>query len=45
MSASLARTRAAAKAATALLGLGVRLTPEEAAALERAIDEAVGREP
>jgi len=30
----------AASAATALLGLGQRLTPEEAAALERAIDEA-----
>ena len=31
----------AANAATALLGLGQRLTPEEAAALERAIDKAV----
>lgn len=30
----------AASAATALLGLGQRLSPEEAAALERAIDEA-----
>ena len=30
----------AASAATALLGLGQRLTPDEAAALERAIDEA-----
>ena len=35
----------AASAATALLGLADRLTPEEAAALERAIDEAGGREP
>ncbi len=35
----------AANAATALLGLGDRLTPEEAAALERAIDEAVEHEP
>jgi len=35
----------AASAATALLGLADRLTPEEAAALERAIDEAVEREP
>ena len=33
----------AASAATALLGLGQRLTPEEAAALERAIDQAVER--
>ena len=33
----------AASAATALLGLGQRLTPEEAAALERVIDEAVER--
>lgn len=32
----------AASAATALLGLGQRLTPEEAAALERAIDQATG---
>jgi predicted transcriptional regulator len=31
----------AASAATALLGLGQRLTPEEAAALEAAIDKAV----
>jgi len=31
----------AAEAATALLGLGQRLTPDEAAALERAIDDAV----
>ncbi len=31
----------AASAATALLGLGQRLTPEEAAALERVIDKAV----
>ena len=30
----------AASAATALLGMGQRLTPDEAAALERAIDEA-----
>jgi predicted transcriptional regulator len=30
----------AASAATALLGLGQRLTPEEAAALERIIDKA-----
>ena len=35
----------AASAATALLGLGQRLTPEEAAALEQAIDEAVERKP
>ena len=33
----------AASAATALLGLGQRLTTEEAAALERAIDQAVER--
>lgn len=33
----------AASAATALLGLGQRLTPEEAEALERAIDQAVER--
>ncbi|QTC92068.1 BlaI/MecI/CopY family transcriptional regulator [Brevundimonas goettingensis] len=33
----------AASAATALLGLGQRLTPEEAAALERAIDDATER--
>jgi predicted transcriptional regulator len=33
----------AASAATALLGLGQRLTPEEAEALERVIDEAVAR--
>lgn len=33
----------AASAATALLGLGQRLTPEEASALERAIDEATER--
>lgn len=33
----------AASAATALLGLGQRLTPEEAAALERAIDQALER--
>jgi predicted transcriptional regulator len=31
----------AASAATALLGLGQRLTPDEAAALEQAIDKAV----
>lgn len=31
----------AASAATALLGLGQKLTPDEAAALERAIDEAM----
>ena len=31
----------AAEAATALLGLGQRLTPDEAAALERAIDDVV----
>ena len=31
----------AASAATALLGLGQRLTPEEAAALEQVIDQAV----
>lgn len=31
----------AAEAATALLGLGQRLTPDEAAALERAIDDAM----
>ena len=35
----------AANAATALLGLGQRLTEEEAAALERVIDEAVERKP
>jgi predicted transcriptional regulator len=35
----------AASAATALLGLGQRLTPEEAAALERVIDQAVERKP
>jgi predicted transcriptional regulator len=35
----------AASAATALLGLGQRLTADEAAALERAIDEAVERQP
>jgi predicted transcriptional regulator len=34
----------AASAATALLGLGQTLTPEEAAALERAIDQAVDRQ-
>lgn len=34
----------AASAATALLGLGQRLTPEEAAALERVIDQAVERQ-
>jgi predicted transcriptional regulator len=33
----------AASAATALLGLGQKLTPDEAAALERAIDQAVER--
>lgn len=33
----------AASAATALLGLGQRLTPEEAEALEQAIDKAAGR--
>ncbi len=33
----------AASAATALLGLGQRLTPDEAAALERAIDDATER--
>lgn len=33
----------AASAATALLGLGQRLTPEEAEALERAIDQAMER--
>jgi predicted transcriptional regulator len=33
----------AANAATALLGLGQRLTPEEAAALEQVIDKAVER--
>ncbi|WP_395943122.1 BlaI/MecI/CopY family transcriptional regulator [Brevundimonas sp.] len=33
----------AASAATALLGLGQTLTPDEAAALERAIDDAVER--
>ncbi|WP_269713870.1 BlaI/MecI/CopY family transcriptional regulator [Caulobacter sp. NIBR2454] len=31
----------AANAATALLGMGQRLTPDEAAALEKAIDEAL----
>ena len=35
----------AASAATALLGLGQRLTAEEAAALERVIDKAVERKP
>ncbi|MGR4863618.1 BlaI/MecI/CopY family transcriptional regulator [Caulobacter sp. LARHSG274] len=35
----------AASAATALLSLGQRLTPEEAAALERMIDQAVERKP
>lgn len=35
----------AASAATALLGLGQRLTADEVAALERAIDEAVERQP
>ena len=35
----------AANAATALLGLGQRLTAEEAAALERVIDKAVERKP
>ena len=35
----------AASAATALLGMGQRLTPDEAAALERVIDEAVERKP
>ena len=35
----------AASAATALLGMGQRLTADEAAALERAIDEAVERKP
>jgi predicted transcriptional regulator len=35
----------AASAATALLGLGQRLSPEEAAALERVIDQAVERQP
>ena len=35
----------AASAATALLGMGQRLTPDEAAALERVIDEAVERQP
>ena len=35
----------AASAATALLGMAERLTPDEAAALERAIDEAVERQP
>lgn len=35
----------AASAATALLGLGQRLTAEEAAALERVIDQAVERKP
>lgn len=34
----------AASAATALLGLAPKLTPEEAAALERVIDKAVERE-
>ena len=33
----------AASAATALLGLGQKLTPQEAAALERIIDESVER--
>lgn len=35
----------AAGAATALLGLDQRLTPEEAEALERAIDQALERKP
>jgi predicted transcriptional regulator len=35
----------AASAATALLGLGQRLTPEEATALEALIDKTVEREP
>ena len=35
----------AASAATALLGMGQRLTADEVAALERAIDEAVERQP
>jgi len=35
----------AASAATALLGLGQRLTAEEAAALEQVIDKAVERKP
>jgi len=35
----------AASAATALLGLGQKLTPEEAAALERVIDKAVEPKP
>ncbi len=35
----------AASAASALLGLGQRLTAEEAAALERMIDQAVERKP
>ncbi|MBA4806705.1 BlaI/MecI/CopY family transcriptional regulator [Brevundimonas sp.] len=35
----------AASAATALLGLGQKLTPQEAAALERMIDDAVERKP
>jgi predicted transcriptional regulator len=35
----------AASAATALLGLGQRLSPEEAAALEAIIDKAVERKP
>jgi predicted transcriptional regulator len=34
----------AASAATALLGLGQRLTPEEAAALEQAIDKAIDKD-
>lgn len=33
----------AANAATALLGMGQRLTPDEAAALEKAIDDALER--
>ena len=33
----------AASAATALLGMGARITADEAEALERAIDEALGR--
>lgn len=35
----------AASAATALLGLGQRLTPQEVAALEEAIDKAAAEEP
>ena len=33
----------AANAATALLGMGGKITADEAEALERAIDEALGR--